>query len=188
MGLMNNVVYLTEQQLQTLISDGTITVGGNTITYSPNDLYVTPALSRMRTSDLINDSNFVDETQMETAIANETTTAVTNAMSYSTEEIATGGTWIDGRPVYRRTLTTTVSANTLASVSLGTEAALIINWYGTLVASGNSMRPINWYHSSTLYNEVYTYQSGSNIAILCREAGTVYLTVEYTKTSDPLPS
>ena len=38
---MNQVVHLTEAQYQTLITNGSITVGGQTITYSPDDLYIT---------------------------------------------------------------------------------------------------------------------------------------------------
>ena len=42
MGNLRNVVYLTETQLEELRTNGTITVGGTTIEYSDNDLYVTP--------------------------------------------------------------------------------------------------------------------------------------------------
>jgi len=43
MANLGKVVYLTEAQLQTLFTNGTITVGQTTVTYSQNDLYVTPA-------------------------------------------------------------------------------------------------------------------------------------------------
>ena len=43
MANLGKVVYLTDAQYQTLITNGTITVGGVTVTYSQNDLYVTPA-------------------------------------------------------------------------------------------------------------------------------------------------
>ena len=43
MANLGKVVYLTQAQYETLISAGTITVGGVTVTYSQNDLYVTPA-------------------------------------------------------------------------------------------------------------------------------------------------
>lgn len=36
------VVYLTNEQYQTLATNGTITVNGTTVTYNENDLYVTP--------------------------------------------------------------------------------------------------------------------------------------------------
>lgn len=43
MSNLQKIVYLTEAQLQTLFSQGTITVGSTTVTYSADDLYVTPA-------------------------------------------------------------------------------------------------------------------------------------------------
>lgn len=42
MANLGKVVYLTEAQKNTLFSAGTITVDGVTVTYSANDLYVTP--------------------------------------------------------------------------------------------------------------------------------------------------
>lgn len=43
MSNLGKVVYLTEDQAQTLFTNGTITVGGVTVNYSENDIYVTPA-------------------------------------------------------------------------------------------------------------------------------------------------
>lgn len=43
MANLQKVVYMTEAQLQTLFTNGSITVDGVTVTYSANDLYVTPA-------------------------------------------------------------------------------------------------------------------------------------------------
>jgi len=40
---LQKIVYLTEAQAQTLFANGTITVDGVTVTYSADDLYVTPA-------------------------------------------------------------------------------------------------------------------------------------------------
>ena len=37
-----NIVYLSKEQYQTLIANGTITVDGTTVTYNENDIYVTP--------------------------------------------------------------------------------------------------------------------------------------------------
>lgn len=40
---LQKIVYLTDVQAQTLFANGTITVDGVTVTYSADDLYVTPA-------------------------------------------------------------------------------------------------------------------------------------------------
>ena len=45
MANLGKVVYLTEAQAQTLFANGSITVGGVTVTYSANDIYVTPTIS-----------------------------------------------------------------------------------------------------------------------------------------------
>lgn len=45
MSNLGKIVYLTEDQAQTLFTNGTITVGGVTVNYSENDIYVTPAQS-----------------------------------------------------------------------------------------------------------------------------------------------
>lgn len=50
MGIVRNVVYLSKAQLDDLIANGTITVDGTTITYSPDDIYMTPT----------NDSNYIE--------------------------------------------------------------------------------------------------------------------------------
>lgn len=39
---LNKIVYLTEAQAQTLFNNGSITSGDKTISYNPNDLYITP--------------------------------------------------------------------------------------------------------------------------------------------------
>lgn len=47
MGNLNKIVYLTEAQLATLIHDGSITVGGQTVTYNANDIYMTPGTASL---------------------------------------------------------------------------------------------------------------------------------------------
>lgn len=42
MANLQKIVYLTDTQLQTLFSNGSITVNGVTVNYSADDLYVTP--------------------------------------------------------------------------------------------------------------------------------------------------
>lgn len=42
MANLRRIVYLTEAQKNTLFTTGSVTVNGTTITYSANDLYVTP--------------------------------------------------------------------------------------------------------------------------------------------------
>ena len=50
MAKLGKVVYLTEAQKETLFSEGTVTVDGTTVTYSANDLYLTPTDSKVNKS------------------------------------------------------------------------------------------------------------------------------------------
>lgn len=43
MANLGKIVYLTDSQLATMMHDGSITVDGQTITYSENDIYMTPS-------------------------------------------------------------------------------------------------------------------------------------------------
>jgi hypothetical protein len=47
---LQKIVYLTDAQAQELFTNGTITVGSVTVTYSADDLYVTPASSAAEVS------------------------------------------------------------------------------------------------------------------------------------------
>ena len=42
MANLKNVVYLSNEDYETLISTGTVTIDGVTITYDENDVYITP--------------------------------------------------------------------------------------------------------------------------------------------------
>lgn len=42
MSNLQRIVYLTAVEYQSLVTDGSITKNGRTITYSDNDLYITP--------------------------------------------------------------------------------------------------------------------------------------------------
>ena len=50
MAKLGKVVYLTEAQKETLFSEGTVTVDGTTVTYSANDLYLTPTDNKVNKS------------------------------------------------------------------------------------------------------------------------------------------
>lgn len=78
MGIVRNVVYLSKAQLDTLIANGTITVDGTTITYSPDDIYMTPT----------NDSNYIENDTNEDVELNGDLT-VGGKARFADEEITT---------------------------------------------------------------------------------------------------
>lgn len=49
--------------------------------------------------------NDTKKTSVQNMVAGRISSAIGNAQSYSTEETLTGGTWVDGKPIYRKVLT-----------------------------------------------------------------------------------
>ena len=108
--------------------------------------------------------------------------------SYSTEEKLTGGTWIDGKPIYQRTFVGTVSkVNTNTDIGAIDGFESYVDMWGYLIKSDNIIVPLNrtFLTSSTnitSFNAHITAARGVN----CRTygdgyTGTVYITVQYTK-------
>jgi hypothetical protein len=42
MANLKNVIYLTNEDYETLVTTGTVTIDGETLTYDENNLYITP--------------------------------------------------------------------------------------------------------------------------------------------------
>lgn len=74
--------------------------------------------------------------------------------NFSSDEIDTGGVWMDGSPIYRKTVTFgTISAGGMKSVSLGLGATFgqLIRLWGAATLSGDAYQ----------YPLPYTYQTGN---------------------------
>ena len=71
---------------------------------------------------------------------------------YSSEEVPIGK-WIDGSTIYRKIIqdTTGGTSGTAKKISIGSTISKLINMYGDLVTSSNSLLPINFYLSNTNY-------------------------------------
>ena len=120
-------------------------------------------------------------------IKNYTKNYVDANNSYSTSEIATGGTWIDGKPIYRKCLTATniTSGTEISVVSLGIDS--LIKLYGTLVDSvnGNKIVVGNYYNLDYMYcgafykksNDTLRFQKGSDVS----STNVAAIVLEYTK-------
>ena len=101
--------------------------------------------------------------------------------SYSTSEVKTGDTWIDGKPIYRKTFNTVTgnTSNTWNSVGTISNVNRIVSCnYEIAIASSakyiNSYLDI--YASTTDLNEQHSNDYYNN--------QTLYITIEYTKTTD----
>ena len=109
-----------------------------------------------------------------------------NIMNYSTSEIRIG-TWIDGKPLYRKvykTTTPSATASTQSVITLSNQN--IVKIEGLFSLSSTQKIPINFYDGT---NYLFTYQSSST-ALSMKTNYTnglnkdVYITLEYTKTTD----
>ena len=105
---------------------------------------------------------------------------------YSTSEKKIG-TWIDGKPIYRKVITGTTPSNNsqITTINNGQE---IINLYGFINSWSSNRIPINSYNNANDYCRVFgDTTSPIKITITCSSSyyNMPYkIIVEYTKTTD----
>lgn len=105
---------------------------------------------------------------------------------YSIDEVRIG-TWIDGKPLYRKVIQVTTGANgVVVDYSFNVSMDQPVKLYGMLFQDSTYKIPMPSYWDSTIYVDCYF---GENV-IHVRAVGTVYahkravLIAEYTKTTD----
>lgn len=118
------------------------------------------------------------------------------SLSYSTQEIDTGTTWIDGRPIYKKTMVNTLSgASNLVPTGVP-NLDLMIDWRNTVISSPGRQSIIGFRTAGpggTGYSDEYIMQAvqyNKDNNQLRFEFGsqfigskTVYTTIWYVKTS-----
>lgn len=109
-----------------------------------------------------------------------------NNPNYSTEEQKTGGTWIDGKPIYRRVFTGILNSNSFTvSISNLSEIAKQVRIDGFIKTTEpyyfavNSTTPVRAFFSPVIHQGIVVQSSG--IASNNTEYEIVF---EYTKTTD----
>lgn len=102
---------------------------------------------------------------------------------YSTDEIDTGKKWIDGKPVYRKCYQITKSST--GEVVIGQISSLdVITHFQTYLKRNDNYKSINnFYGDSSDWATAYTDQH-NNIKYVSPYMGTLYVVLEYTKTTD----
>ena len=112
-----------------------------------------------------------------------TSNAVADTISYSTNEVKTGGKWIDGKPIYRKT----IDCGALPNNTSKTVAHGISNLEKAIMVSGFAINN-NWefiYIPHALYG---FYINKTNIVMNTTfdysSYTETYITIEYTKTTD----
>lgn len=123
--------------------------------------------------------------------------ALAAGAAYRTEEVKTGETWIDGRPIYRKILKTAVPGNGVFWYALGSSIDMCVKIEGIICDTvNNSVSPLPiinpWLNiSDTIRLGANTDRATSNKnSILIASAGDefkgqpIYLTVYYTRPTD----
>lgn len=105
---------------------------------------------------------------------------------YSTEETVIG-TWIDGRPIYRKTYDTGALTGNSKSIQLNIPNIDLI--WSTNISFGISITgnafPLPYVGSDSQYNvSLYINKSIIHFNPSSQQATASYVTVEYTKTTD----
>ena len=104
--------------------------------------------------------------------------------SYFIEEIDTGMKWIDGKPIYRKCYQYTKST-TSGNVMIDTISNLdvIVNCQTYLIRSDGYKSINNFYASSSDMATIYV-NPNNRIEFTAPFTGTLYVVLEYTKTTD----
>ena len=126
------------------------------------------------------------ENQQENVL-NDVKEYVDGSNSYSTDEVKTGGKWIDGKPIYRKTISCGALPNTsYKNVNHNiTNLDFVTKCYG--FARGGNYRMVLPNASANTANAVEVYVDEMYVVIQTgndRSGYNGYITIEYTKTTD----
>ena len=112
-----------------------------------------------------------------------------NKEIYSTDEVKTNKIWIDGKPIYRKVTTQTITTPEGFTPINDFDTSLVdsvISIYGSIKQPSGNITPISFYNKATDGAYVYTSKENNRFMFFARELGVgeVILIVEYTKTTD----
>lgn len=115
---------------------------------------------------------------------------VRGVTNYSAEEVATGGTWIDGKPIYRRVVAVTGTADTSATVDLSSAGiGHVVNIGGSYYMKSDNpyFAPVGFWSSrsvsgSTVYIYTRTYFQNGVLYARAYYDFDAWIVIEYTKT------
>lgn len=108
---------------------------------------------------------------------------------YSTDEVVTDKVWIDGKPIYRKVVTQTITTAGDLNVIDGFDTSLtntIISIYGSVKQPSGNITPISYYNTAEDGAFIYMSKSHNRFILNANTCGIgdVVLIVEYTKTTD----
>jgi hypothetical protein len=108
---------------------------------------------------------------------------------YSTDEVKTNKVWIDGKPIYRKVATQTITTPEGFCPIDDFDTSLVdfvISIYGSIKQPSGNITPISFYNKANDGAYVYMSKEAKRFLLFAREIGVgdVILVVEYTKTTD----
>ena len=113
---------------------------------------------------------------------------------YSTDEVKTNKIWIDGKPIYRKVLTQTITTTSGTVTDSGklnlisdfdtSSIDVIISFYGSIKQPWGNIAPISYYNSEEDGIFAYMSKTDNRFVLNTRTIGDAILIVEYTKTTD----
>lgn len=108
---------------------------------------------------------------------------------FSTDEVKTNKVWIDGKPIYRKVITQTITTVGSENIIGDFDTSLIdtmISFYGSIKQSSGTQAPISYYDSEDDGAFIYMSKIHNRFVFNAKTAGIgdVVLIVEYTKTTD----
>ena len=120
-----------------------------------------------------------------------TSNAVADGLSYSTEEVKTGGKWIDGKPIYRKVVNFGALPNaTIKGVSFDNiNADTFVKIEGIAMSNNGSAVTIPFADTSAATQSIAIFINSSSVSINTGATNRsdytkCYITIEYTKTTD----
>ena len=123
------------------------------------------------------------ENQQENVL-NATKNYVDSSNSYSTDEVKTGGKWIDGKPIYRKTLVFTNITLTSTLTHIGTTDIPI----GNIIKTEDHVFKSDLSTAGSSHKSVYIEDNGkiyaSQTISSYNDGWYIYFTIEYTKATD----
>lgn len=111
---------------------------------------------------------------------------ISGVTNYALEETPTGGHWIDGKPVYRKTLAVNVAAaNTIWTSEAIADFDRLVNLWGTLTRTATGTQfPFIFWAAANNYHYTNVNPATGSVYVYSTAVLSGYITVEYTKTTD----
>jgi len=103
---------------------------------------------------------------------------------WSLKEEDTGGVWLDGQKVYRKTLYARIAtAGQAVTVDFPDGLQRIVQIAGILYTAEGRVRPLSWYYNASLNASVWHSDAGKLTVYAAGETGDAFVTIWYTKTA-----